>query len=336
VAAAVEILRRQATTMDRIRELLNKNNLAGYFYAIINDAGVADYLSDELLRELKSSYLKQVRRNDCLLELLKKLQEEFESASVPFLTLKGIYLSQRFMGDFRRRFMWDLDILVQPADLGHAVDAAITAGLEHKSSVPLDPRIQRWGLHAIDLKGELGNLDIHFALRNLPGIDFNYERIWATSGTFNVDGVSFPTIDDEHTLLISLLGVGTDIQCSHHNLRKILDIFLMLLDLDESMDWEVFFANRQTEGTLKLVLNVLAFCIHYLADFSDCPSLVQSMESRKKLIRVESTAAAESIFMRGRQSIANRLFFSRLLPVSMSYYWIWWLLTLPLRYWQHR
>ena len=316
--------------------LLTQNKLAGYLYSLIDESGISEQVSEELLQTLQYSYTKQVRRNDRLLELLTHIQEVLDSASIPFLNLKGIYLSQRFMGDFRCRFMWDLDILVRPDDLDRAIDAAKNAGLEHKSRVPLDPRSQRWGLHATELKSDLGNIDIHCALRNLPGINFNYDKIWATSGTFSVDGASFPTIDDEHTLLIALLGVGTDIQCSHHNLRKILDIYLILLALDDSTDWDEFFANRQAEGSLKLVLNVVAFCIHYLAVLPDCPNLARKMESRKELILIENRTAAESIYMRRRQSIVNRIFFSRLLPVSMPSYWAWWLLPLPIRYWHYR
>jgi len=114
------------------------------------------------------------------------------------------------------------------------------------------------------------------------------------------------------------------------------DIYMMLRQLDASVDWPGFFALREREGSLKLVLNVFAFCLLSLDAQEDCPAVQQAMSAHKQLILIKSAATAEAIFRRKRQHLANRLLFSRLLPVSPLIYWLRWLITLPVRVWHYR
>ncbi|MFU8765766.1 MAG: nucleotidyltransferase family protein, partial [Haliea sp.] len=154
--------------------------------------------------------------------------------------------------------------------------------------------------------------------------------------TFTVDGVEYQTLSDLDTLLTVAVGLGTDIQTGQHNLKKIWDLYMILRVLDRDTDWDAFFARRSSEGSLRLVLNVLAFCLLLLGANSDCPHLTKALERRGKLLLVKTPEHALAIYGRPRRHLANRLLFSRLLPVSMPRYWASRVVTLPARLWHYR
>lgn len=334
--AARLLLSDESVDFAALKTVLFRNHVEVYFFRLMQQSGCEGVLPEFLVEEIEKSELRQGERLDRLLELLSGVRDRLSAESIPFLSLKGFYLSQRFFEGAHARFMWDLDVLVHPDDLERAIGAVENLGLERKSSIPLDPRSPMWGLHAVELKGKLGSIDIHSAIRNLPGIEFDYDAIWSAGVEFEVDGEVFSSIGPEDTLLISALGVGTDIQCSHHNLRKMLDIFLMLREMDSYTDWNAFLEKRRREGSLKLILNVFAFCLEFLRVREECPRLAQAMESEQKLVSVRSIADAEAIYARGRQNLINRMFFARMLPISIPAYWYWWLRPLPVRFWHYR
>jgi Uncharacterised nucleotidyltransferase len=155
--------------------------------------------------------------------------------------------------------------------------------------------------------------------------------IWSRSQKFTVGTANFATLSDTDHLLTAAVGLAADVQTSHHNLRKIWDLYMMLRLLDADTDWDAFMAERQAEGSLKLVLNMFMFCLLLLGAEADCPRLNQTIAAHRRLLLITSERQAAAIFGRGRQHLANRVLFSRLLPVSPPWYWSRWLLTLPVR-----
>jgi len=257
-------------------------------------------------------------------------------ASISYVTLKGLYIAQHFFGDVRRRFMWDIDILVRSEDFHAAVAAMVPLGLLAREGISVDPCNPFWGIHAVEVRGPIGKLDIHQAIRVLPKVRFDYAKIWARARTFTLDGKSFPTLCDTDHLLAAAVGLGADIQTGHHNLRKIWDVYMMLWQLDESTDWTAFIAERREEGCLKLVLNVFAFCLLLLSAQEDCPRLWSILSAHQRLLLITSERHAARIFARGRQHIANRMLFSSMLPIPPIHYWLRWFVTLPVRLWHYR
>ena len=316
--------------------LLEKSRLAGYFYILVRENDLVEVLPPLVVDELAAAYQRQVAKNKKNLALLVDLKKRLGDARVPFATLKGLYLAQRYFGDIRRRFMSDVDILVHPGDLEVALEAAAKMGLDPTGGADVDPRNPLWGIHAVEVRGEAGALDIHHAIRKLPNIEFDYTRIWNDTREFSIGDVTLLTLGDSDTLLVSAIGLGADIQNSHHNLRKIWDIYVMLRELDTALDWDRFFAHREREGSLKLVANVFAFCLLLLEAEHECPRLRQALRVHDRLLLIRSAAKAEQVFTRERQNLANRMLFSRLLPVSPLHYWLRWLLTLPVRVWHYR
>ncbi len=318
-------------------DLLEQSRLSGYFYSLINSTEIENLIPAPLLEQLAASYQTQEQKSHNNLQLLVEIQRVLTGASIPFLSLKGLYVAERFFGGVNRRFMWDLDILVRPEDFQAAIAATEAIGLRPSSPSKFDPTNPFWGIHAVQVSGNGGYLDIHHAIRSLPKISFDHDAIWNNALEFHVGSAKFPTLCDTDTLLISAIGVGADIQNSHHNLRKIWDIYIMLLEMDATTDWQSFFSECEKQGSLKLVLNMFSFCLLLLDAKQDCPRLSQATSLvNQDLICITTTEQADRIFVRNRQHISNRILFSRLLPVSALHYWLDWVVTLPVRTWHHR
>lgn len=335
IASAREILTGEHPDLHDLYALLDRWRLAGYFHTLVCDTPLTDFFPDDVLRELDSSYRLQAERSQASLRLLVDVQRSLAAASIPFLSLKGLYLAQRFFGDVRRRFMWDIDILVHKDNLQAAIVAVEGLGLKPPPGVKIDPKVRFWGIHAVEVRGEAGSLDIHHALRNLPNINFDYDQFWSNAQEFTLGDVTFPTLSDEDNLLFAAVALGVDIQTSRHNLRKIWDIYIMLRQMDGVTDWGNFFAKRDQEGSLKLVVNVFSFCLLLLRATQDCPYLARAISAHNRLLLIADERQAQAIFARGRRHLANRLLFSRLLPVSVLQYWLRWLITVPVRAWHY-
>lgn len=336
IDGARKILDSPECDQQKLGYLLDKSRLAGYVYTLITDTSLSDRVQPEILSGMKISYLQQEERSRKSQALHLDIKRNLGDASIPFLTLKGLYLTQRFYGAINRRFMWDVDILVHPGDMNSAISAMKSVGLEPQSVVRFDPQNKLWGIHAVEVRGEAGKLDIHYAIRNLPKVNFDNDRLWRMSQSFSFNETTFTTLSDEDTLLIASIGLGADLQNSHHTLRKIWDVYQIISQLDSAINWQAFFAERERERSLKLIVNVLSFCLLLVGKNDDCPTLRSAMSPYQRLLIVSSAQQADRIFVRDKQHLANRLLFSRLLPISPVHYWLRWLITLPVRVWHYR
>jgi hypothetical protein len=334
--ASASALLAASDNADALCSLLVQSRLAGYFHMTASGLPLESLLPAAGLAELEAAAAQQLARASRCRALLATVGQQLSAAGIPFLTLKGLYLAQRFFGASDRRFMWDVDILVQPEDLDGAVRALAGAGLYPPGGTQLDPRNRVWGIHAVEVRGDAGAVDVHHAIRRLPGIEFDHTRIWANAQEFTIAGASYRTLSDLDTLLVLAVGLGADIQTGHHNLRKLWDLYMVLRGLDQDTDWETFLAQRREEGSLMLVANVMAVCLLVLDARSDCPRLVRALARQQVRLLVSTKEQALAVYDRPRQHLANRILFARLLPVSVARYGAGWFLTLPARLWHYR
>jgi hypothetical protein len=316
--------------------LMARRRMAGYIHTLVERTALTKSVPPEANQILVESYRQQLQRSESSLKLLTDVREKMREASIPFLTLKGLYLAQRFFGDIRRRFMWDLDILVHKSNLNASISAIEQTGLKIQPGAHFGDKNSYWGIHAIEARGDAGKVDIHHAIRNLPGMHFDHDLMWDGAQEFTIGQASFATLCDEDTLLAATVGMGADLQSGHHRLRKIWDIYVMLLAMDSATDWGEFFARREREGSLKLVINILSFCMLLVRAKGDFPNLCQAMSAHGHLLMIKDEQQADVIYSRPRQHLANRVLFSRLLPTSPLNYWLNWLITLPVRTWHFR
>jgi hypothetical protein len=322
--------------VESMLDILQKNRMSGYFHTLINNSPLQNRLTGSAADAIEKAFEAQSARARENLLLLEEIKQRFEDRGIAFITLKGLYISQRFFGDISNRFMWDIDLLVHPHDLSAAIMEVEYLGLAMSSHYPVDVTNPRWGIHAVELAGDRGKVDIHIALRHLPGVQVDLDHQWRNARQYDIDGIQLPCASDEDTLFLCCLGLGTDMKRGRYNLRKIWDAYVMLRQMDAQTDWHAFLASRQSEGALKIAVNTLALVI-YLVDCADeCPDITKALHHSPEPLVIDSRADALALCRRGQSTLHNHLLFSRLLPISPLRYWSQWLVTAPSRrlyYW---
>lgn len=328
---AVEQFPQGRDCLDSVISILHRNQLNGYFLHLVADNSLQHLLPEPQLTQVAQAAEEYAERARDQLRLLTDLKAHFEAADIPFIALKGLYISQRFYGDIGRRYMWDLDVLIEPGNLPQAVAALQEMGMTNTSAPPVDIANPWWGIHALEFRSDRGKVDIHVNLRNLPGIEIDLDQQWRDSQNYLIDGVEVPCANDENTLFLCCLGLATDMKRGRRNLRKIWDIYMMLRTMDGQTKWHDFLEQRQRDGSLKLVINILAFVIYFMECEEECPEAEAALQNHPDLLLIANRRRSQDVYEHAESGWLNHLMFSRMLPISGVQYWTRLLLTLPAR-----
>lgn len=98
-------------------------------------------LPADVSQRLYQSYLESARRSLFLSASLAELSGQFEAANIPLIALKGPPLAESLYGDAALRQSFDLDLLLQPADIAAALALVRRSGYElppHLERLPLE------------------------------------------------------------------------------------------------------------------------------------------------------------------------------------------------------
>jgi hypothetical protein len=228
--------------------------------------------------------------------------------------------------------MWDADILVHQHHLGAAIRVAETLGLERAAG-----KLPMWlmnllSLHALEVSHRGQAVDIHWRLRNRPGYNIDYRRIWRAAQPIELDRELFNRPSDEDALAMILLEIGGDMARSRIKARSLWDGYQMLRALDDCIDWGSFFQLRQQEGLLPLAVNMLSLIVHCLNCHEECSSMLRHLKQQPARILIADHHMVLRILQRPQRNLANRALYARLQPRSVPVYWARWLTTAPLRF----
>jgi hypothetical protein len=128
-----------------------------------------------------------------------ELQAAFGAASLPLLFLKGITVAQLAYGDPFLKMGWDVDILVQPADLPAA--AVLLQRLGYLPMLPRDVRaIDTWhrrSKESVWLSDGGLTIELHTRLTDNPELLGRLEPFSAPRPVEVVPGVTLPTLGSE-------------------------------------------------------------------------------------------------------------------------------------------
>jgi hypothetical protein len=87
--------------------------------------------------QLEEIYLSSAAHNMRLFHELGAILRAFQAAGIPVMPLKGACLAEEVYGDRALRLMFDIDLLVRPRDVEHAVD--VLRALGYDANYPFDP-----------------------------------------------------------------------------------------------------------------------------------------------------------------------------------------------------
>lgn len=267
-------------------------------------------------------------RVDALIDALATTAAAFDQSNIPYRVLKGRPFAARYYDRPHGRRQIDLDILVQPQQINAAIQQLHNLGYTakprrlHQSST--GPTIRKNLLqteHALALSQGPNHIDLHWRLRTAPAYQFNQDALWNTHQTIETDNIPYPALTDEHTLLLMLLSIASDIARGSCRIKHILDAYQILRSPHVTLDWPTFFANRKSENTLSISLNALHIVLNIFPPPPDPPnniaSLQRALKQHQPHIIHNKHDDPITLIHRPRRSIDNAMWFAKIYPIAL-------------------
>ncbi len=263
---------------DEFYAFARRHAVAGYFYALLKDAGLLRLLRGGLDAGLRGAHEIQAAKADRLRPEIHRLRQRFERAGLGVIFLKGPFLSKRFYGDPGLRSYGDIDLLVRGRRDVMRSDGVLREAGYVRRSIPLlgHGAAMRFVYHFV-YRSESTKIDLHWALRSHFSYKVDYDRVWASRGTERLDGQDFRVLSYEYVLLLLMLSILGDYQKARVRLKFLTDLYMVLRTMGDDTDWEDFFERRRHEGVLKISATVLDLTLRVLACREDFPQLASSL-----------------------------------------------------------
>jgi hypothetical protein len=314
-----------------LADFLIKERMGIYIHTRLSELGLLALLPPRVAKPIRWQHAEQRQRNGGLLALLDEVQEAFAEAGFEVLVLKGLPLSERFWGGIDRRFSLDLDLMVPRDHFRRAARVLLERGFAAPDGVP-QPAALALGLsHALELTRDGLSLDLHWTLRNRPGLSFDLDGIARRAQTCRIAGLACRIPSDEDQLVMVLTSLANDIERGHHRLRAFWDIYLMLQAM-QGVDWRTFWRSRADQGLSDLLLNMLALVLARLDCADELPAVAAAISADADRLVICAPDEMRRLLGNAPQSLANRRWLARLLPMPAWRYWAWWGSTVPLRF----
>jgi hypothetical protein len=203
-------------------------------------------LPDELMEELRESYLStaasNVRHYHDLAKVLGMLKEE----GISVIVLKGAHLAEIVYGNIGLRPMCDVDLLVRKDDLSMAQTRLIEAGY-----YPFNSRLP---------------LDIHWSIEHniVPPLPIDIKGIWERAEVARIAGVEVLVLSPEDLLLHLCIHLSFHHLFEYAGVRSLCDITETIRHYEGRIDWNVirdraktWRANHAVELSLLLARELL-------------------------------------------------------------------------------
>ena len=143
----------------------------------------------ELIELARRVYLATWRNNRDRMNRLLEITARFQQEGIRWMALKGAALALRHYADLGLRPMSDVDILVDPANLGHAVELLIHAGYRADEGASPDAILRQARVrHGWQFFGEPDwNIDLHWRPLSRCWSPEVTELLWSAAGTVRFD-----------------------------------------------------------------------------------------------------------------------------------------------------
>lgn len=335
VAALLEddgaAIARRAHTLgeERLIPFLERQQLAGAAYVVLERLGGTPTFPWPLVRGLKIRYLEQWRWNQKIRAALVDVARALDEAGIGFVYLKGFHLAQSFYGDADARRIGDVDLLVRATDRRRALAALERIGFRRKADTT---RVDGWLArvsHHLELERRDVPLDLHHALRVYPGVVHAEEEIWAGVAPADLGGPVLPVLSAEHALLMTLLTIHDDVAKATIHLRAFVDFARVARAVDAEIDWTAFLERRRRDGTRSICLNAAALGIVLLRADRVAPRLAaEAARLEAELVLPMRLSAALSL-IEGAGALERKRWAFRQYPVPLARTVAWWLAGLP-------
>ncbi len=221
-----------------IVNLAAQQYLAPLLYQRIMTLGLGDSVPSEVLITLHNQYLHSAARGMWLVRQYDNILAGFNSAHLPVIPIKGIYLAQEVYENPALRSMSDIDILVKGQDVASSV--TILTSLGYQPVRPFDLRSEfkfHRHLPAFVKPGALP-VEVHNALQQ-PSDPYNIKlaSLWHRAGESHLCNRPLTCLDPHDLLLYLCVNVAFH-DLFRLGLRGLYDISAVIDHFHAHLDWE--------------------------------------------------------------------------------------------------
>lgn len=278
-----------------------------------------------MLRALASTNWLRRRISD-LSDSLAELQSAAQDSELDIVHIKGLPFAMRYYGEVEARFTRDHDILVLPGNLRACETLLEQLGYQATGIKWMPKWLTRQVAHATTWQKGHVQVDLHHSLRSWPAGRSATRSVFRAARSLNFSGLDLQFPDDGNALMISILGLASDIETGRFRCKSLADICVMLKRMDETLDWPGWFEARREENILCPVVAALLVAREVLPQACKYRRLNESLRGLGMTGDYEPCKSPFELLASQPYGLDSRQWFMRHYSGATLPYLAWWLI----------
>ena len=201
-------------------------------------------IPNETKSQLKQTYYKTLSRNMVLYEHYRNAAIAFSAQEIPFIPLKGIFLTEIVYKDFGLRQMSDIDLLVKNEDAERCIKILLDLGYsssEYFLPANFKEHFLDYSKHLVPMVLNGVSIEIHVKIHNDNAeYDVNIEDYWNRSVPATIYGTSCQTLSPNDLIQHLCLHLFEHFSTGKIMLYSFCDIAEVLKANKKVIDWTTF------------------------------------------------------------------------------------------------
>ncbi|MDD2451474.1 MAG: nucleotidyltransferase family protein [Sulfurovum sp.] len=242
------------TQWSSILELAGKQHVAACLYHHLQETGTLGMIPEDAKEALFQAFQANTFRNMALIAEFRRITEAFSKQEIPVIGLKGLHLAEKIYPHIGLRYLRDLDVLVPAEQMESAYRATLALGYQCEKVITKQDLVapHHHHLHQQYHPDKAIILELHGYLIEDKNIEMR--ELWENASPF--EGHHYRYLDSEDLLLHLCMHISYS-DLFKIDLRHYLDIYMMLKNQSEKINWEAFLVRAEKRGLTKGVLLVM-------------------------------------------------------------------------------
>lgn len=236
----------------QLLQLTQQQQISALFYQRLKEHQLIQLVAPAVRQQLQQLQLANSVRNMRIYHELRLLATAFQAAQIPIIVLKGAHLAAAIYPNLALRYMADLDLLVQQADLPAVVALLQKQGYEPVIPIVLEAHRQTsHHLPPFRHAAHVAYIEIHWTITTPDKADtVNIDQFWAQAQPATIAGMPGQTFCPED-LLLHICVHATYHHYFAQDIRYLCDIDAIVRRYP-TLDWQLLIAQakqrRWTKG----------------------------------------------------------------------------------------
>lgn len=207
---------------------------------LINHSGI---IPESVKDKLQQSYFKTLGRSMVLHNAFANVGIELNNNNIPFIALKGIYLSEWLYKDIGLRQFSDIDLLVKEEDGERCLELLSTKGYKPRTSSPVSDFVASKSdfVHYAPMELNDISIEIHVKLhKNKEKYKLAMDSIWKNALPVTIDKVAANTLDLSDMMIYLCIHLDKHFREGHVQFTSFNDITNLLEMEVTGIEWDKF------------------------------------------------------------------------------------------------